>query len=143
MSITHITTCLLCSKERPSTIKADPLPQVSNVEELALSEVSARLVKAVLLLMMVLSASKLASTDPAFPHNLEIIRAYIHRITRKNDVTERDLQIRWENLYGCEDEQETMAGLKDLRDYLLEEGDYAPQRLAPEMTRSGEPLVKA
>jgi hypothetical protein len=156
MPPTHITTCLLCPPENPARIKADKIPQVLPGE--APSPAVGRYVQALsthlerkhpeaydtalklsqtFFAMLILQSFE--TSDPAVANGEELIRAFIHRMTRKNDVDERELQIRCEEL-GFEPSERLHARdakfdrsleiLRDLRDYLLEEGEYAVR--APE-----------
>jgi hypothetical protein len=153
MPQTHITTCLLCKPEKPATIKANEMPPFCPEDDppqavlTYLKALRQHIEKrhpeafnyAVALghtLTALVVIGHFATTDPEIQRSKDLTRAFLHKATRKNDVTERDLQIRWENLYGCTDEQETIAGLKDLRDWLLEEGEYAPQALEPEAVKA-------
>jgi hypothetical protein len=69
-----------------------------------------------------------ATDDPGVQANREMIRAFIHRMTRKNNARESDIQIRCEKFDGISesDHVQALEQFRDLRDYLLEEGEYAP-----------------
>ena len=152
MSSNHITTCLLCAPEKPVRIKAQeiprlepgqpPPPAVGKYVQALASHVEKRhpeaytnalVISQTLFAYMLLKSFE--TSDPGVANGRRMIRAFIHRLTRADlDVSEIDLHARAE-AYGLDD-QNTVDGprvidmLKDFRDYLLEEGEYAPA--APE-----------
>ena len=161
MSSTHITTCLLCPSEKPVRIKAQEIPRIEPggppppavgryVQALAAhvekrhpeAYTNAMVISQTLFAYMLLQSFE--TSDPGVANGRRMIRSFIHRLTRGFVTGERDLQIRYEIILDAlvemcpgpelpaDIEARIMAGLRDLRDYLLEEGEYAPA--APEET---------
>ena len=151
MSSTHITTCLLCPPDKPVRIKAQEIPRIEPggppppavgryVQALAAhvekrhpeAYTNAMVISQTLFAYMLLQSFE--TSDPGVANGRRMIRAFIHRLTREKDMAERDLQIHYERIieafFGTDlpagIEARIMAGLRDLRDYLLEEGEYAP-----------------
>jgi hypothetical protein len=154
MSVTHITTCTLCPPEKPARIKADQIPQVLPGE--APSPAVGKYVQALsthlerkhpeayekalaisqtLFALLILESYE--TSDPGVANGRDLIRGFIHRMTRKNALSEEDLHIRLEQLESAihpeagNDRGEALDLLWDLSAYLLEEGEYAPK--APEV----------
>jgi len=152
MSITHITKCLLCPPEKQVKIVADEIPQVRPGEQPpeavgkyvnALSshlqkrhpEAFQRSAALSQVLFACLVLQNFDTTDPGVETGRDQTRAFIHRLTRKNDLNETDLQIRYETICGMLDglgidgegtSHPVIEQLRDLRNFLLEEGEYAP-----------------
>ena len=146
MSVTHITSCLLCPSEKPVKILAKEMPQVSPTEQAP--ESVAKYVQALVshlekkhpeayrnalaisqTFFGVLILQNFATSDPGVLEGKNRTRALIHRLTRVNDVNDMDLRMRLERLDGVSDRmgslsEAALAELRDLRDFLLEEGDY-------------------
>lgn len=146
MSVTHNTNCLLCPPEKPFRIISDPMPNVESgqpppeavgryVQKLRehLEKRHQEVYLQSFMLGQILSALAIIdafkSTDPGVARGREVLRRFVHRLTRKNDPEERDLLIRSERILeldpitvqGIEDQ------LRDYRDYLLEQGEYEPK----------------
>jgi hypothetical protein len=144
MSLTHITHCLLCPPERPKKIIADQIPQVNPGE--APPEAVGRFVQTLSdhlqkkhpeafqhavamaqVMMAHLIVCRFETTDPRVSRARDETRAFLHKLTRKNDEAELDLRMRLEAFgFDPSDNQHGLLMLKDLRDFLLEEGEYAP-----------------
>jgi hypothetical protein len=76
--------------------------------------------------------------DPSVIQMREVIRAQLHKATRKNSITDAEIKDRLSRLPIDGELFEKLEGLlQDMRDVLLEEGRYAPQ--LPEQ----KPLVTA
>lgn len=154
MSLTHITKCLLCPIEKRARIVSDPMPQVKPGEQppeavgryvQALTdhirkkhpESYAQIYAMAQIMMALLVVKEFETTDPGVETAREQLRNFIHRMTRKNDVTETDIQVRLEHIddsvtfferdgKDAIDKDRILDELRDFRDFLLEEGDYAP-----------------
>jgi hypothetical protein len=151
MSVTHITTCLDCPPEKPVRIVANEIPRVDSLGEPTppavgryvqtlsthLEKKHPEVYRAALLLSQSMFAflvlTHYETSDPGVVRGRNEIRAFIHKLTRANDPTEHDLLMRQEQIIDVtgpelppDIERRIMEGLRDLRDYLLEEGDYAP-----------------
>ena len=158
MSSTHITTCLLCPPEKPVRIKAQEIPRIEPggppppavgryVQALAAhvekrhpeAYTNALVISQTLFAYMLLQSFE--TSDPGVANGRRMIRAFIHRLTREKDMSEEDLQFRAEMFTedtSPEEKASLLEMLRDLRDYLLEEGAYAP---APNETEAPETVV--
>lgn len=147
MSLTHITKCLLCPAEKTVRIVADQIPQMKPGE--APPEAVGKYVQALTAhlqkkhpedfhraltisqtLMAFLILANFETTDPGVGTGRDLTRAFIHKLTRINDVTESDLMMRYEKIdanFGTTERAEILAQFRDLRDFLLEEGEYQPR----------------
>lgn len=141
MSLTHITTCLLCDPKAPKQFAAEGVtPGLTQGESMGnlgramvrhLEQKHPEAYKPIaiqgLMFMALLSIPHYSSTDPGIGPMANLVRHFIHTVTRKNGATDSEL----DNRFACGDA--ISRQLRDLRDYLLEEGEYAPK--APEPSR--------
>jgi hypothetical protein len=153
-SLTHITKCTLCPPDKPVRIVADQIPQVKPGEQppeavgryvQALSahlqkkhpEAFQRALGIGQTLIAYLILQNFETTDPGVATGRNLTRAFVHRLTRKNDITEAEIQYRLAGLGvdgSNEHAQEFAREFRDIRDLLLEEGEYTPE--APEVTEN-------
>lgn len=161
MPLTHITKCLLCPAGKPARIVSDPMPQVKPGEQppeavgryvQALTdhirkkhpEAYAHIYAMAQIMMALLVVREFETTDPGVGTAREQLRNFIHRMTRKNDVTETDMLVRLERIDDAVrfferdgkdaiDKDRILDELRNLRNFLLEEGEYQPA--APDEAR--------
>lgn len=147
MPITHITTCMICPAEKPGKIVANEIPQIrpgemppaavfEYMEALKTHlkkkhpEVFQQTLVIGQMLMDLLVVAKFQTSDPGVENARHLTRAFLHKLTRGNDADERDLQIRAERVNPLSSTVTAaiiVLELRDLRDYLLEEGEYEPK----------------
>jgi hypothetical protein len=137
----HITTCKLCGQR----FSNNALPVIGDVPDAATQNFVKALIKHLKIVharhfaqftqdMIVLSdqfAGWLAlrsfqTEDPNLAQSQEILRKWVHSITRKNQLFDADLLDRVSRLGLSAAEAEPVTALcKELRDYLTEQGPYA------------------
>jgi hypothetical protein len=140
---------MLCPPEKPTRIRAREIPQVKPGEAppaavgkyvQALSdhlqkkhpEAFDRSLVIGQTLIAYLVLQHFETSDPGVIAGRNLTRAFIHRLTRRNDITESDLHVRYEQMTELKFD-EAMEKFRDLCCYLLEEGEYAPQPAGPEV----------
>lgn len=96
----------------------------------------ARLAQSIQLFMGYLLMTMYTLEDPRLTQEYHYTRSVFHRITARYKVTDEQISERLAHMeFESEDEQELTELIRDFRDFLSEEGRYAPDTSQP-------PLVK-
>lgn len=149
MSLTHITTCLLCDPTKPKKFSAPSMPEVKPGEQPP--EAIGKFIQALGVHLAKDHPQALASiqqmgamfqalvlmrnfqtTDPGVHRAAELTRHFIHKMTQRAAFADSDIRRFIHDTVASEGE----IGFDELctfRDILQENGEYAPQ--VPEQSR--------
>lgn len=147
MSLTHITTCLLCDPTKPKKFSAPSMPEVKPGEQppeaigkfiqalgvhlakdhpqaLASIQQMGAMFQALILMR------NFQTTDPGVHRAAELTRHFIHKMTQREPLSDDAVRAFINDGTWLEEDWQKVFAFRDM---LLEDGPYAPQ--APEQSR--------